>query len=101
MLVLMHSYLRFLTSVFFKSAGLTGETLIRKCLTMVGVHNYAPVDLAKAAELLPRAWKENPSAFEAAGLGESTTSFPLAEIGDAFAEASKGGRRVTLEIGQR
>lgn len=34
--------------------GLTGETLIRKCLLVQGTHNYAPRHLAEAVSLLER-----------------------------------------------
>jgi len=32
--------------------GLTGEIIIRKCLTIQGTHNYAPVHLGAAVEFL-------------------------------------------------
>jgi putative phosphonate catabolism associated alcohol dehydrogenase len=34
--------------------GLTGETVIRRCLTIKGFHNYAPRHLAQAVEFLDR-----------------------------------------------
>ena len=64
---------------------LTGETLIRKCLTLRGVHNYAPQDLATAVEFL----EANHSRYPFAEL--VSKSFPLAEVNEAFrfAEAER------------
>ena len=39
---------------------LTGEDLIRKCLTVVGVHNYAPQHLDEAVRFLGETWGRYP-----------------------------------------
>ena len=61
------------------------ETVIRRCLTITGVHNYAPQDLATAVEFL----EANHSRYPFAEL--VSKSFPLAEVNEAFrfAEAER------------
>lgn len=39
---------------------LTGETVVKKCLTVRGVHNYAPADLTKALEFLTETHQQFP-----------------------------------------
>ena len=67
---------------------LTGEGVIRKCLTICGVHNYAPWHLDRAINFLQQTYGEYPY--------ESLVSppFPLAELENAFGEsgAKKWGR---------
>lgn len=61
------------------------EAVVRRCLTIRGVHNYAPRDLAAAVEFLAA----NHARFPFAGL--VSDSFPLAEANAAFqfAEAER------------
>jgi putative phosphonate catabolism associated alcohol dehydrogenase len=61
------------------------EAIVRRCLTVTGVHNYAPQDLATAVEFLAA----NHTRFPFAEL--VAKSFPLAEVNDAFhfAEAER------------
>ena len=62
---------------------LTGEQIIRKCLTMYGVHNYAPGHLDEAVQFLEKTADRYPY--------KSLVSppFPLNRLNDAFAEAEK------------
>ncbi|MFN0067014.1 MAG: zinc-binding dehydrogenase [Limisphaerales bacterium] len=63
---------------------LSGETLVRKCLTIRGTHNYAPRHLEAAVQFL---------ACQGAGLPADrlvSPPLPLAEIGAAFALAASG-----------
>ena len=48
---------------------ITAEQIIRRCLTLVGVHNYSPSDLAEAVTFVPETWHTHPKGFEALGLG--------------------------------
>jgi putative phosphonate catabolism associated alcohol dehydrogenase len=61
------------------------EVLVRRCLTIAGVHNYTPHDLATAIEFLATHHKRFPFAELVA------KTFPLAEVNDAFqfAEAER------------
>ena len=61
------------------------EAIIRRCLTLTGVHNYAPQDLAAAVRFLTNNHTRYPFAELVA------QSFPLAEVNDAFrfAEAER------------
>ncbi|VTR91035.1 alcohol dehydrogenase : Phosphonate catabolism associated alcohol dehydrogenase OS=Planctomyces limnophilus (strain ATCC 43296 / DSM 3776 / IFAM 1008 / 290) GN=Plim_1903 PE=4 SV=1: ADH_N: ADH_zinc_N [Gemmata massiliana] len=61
------------------------ETIVRRCLTVTGIHNYAPRDLASAVEFLAA----NHTRFPFAEL--VSKSFPLAEVNEAFrfAEAER------------
>ncbi len=75
---------------------LTGEVLIRKCLTLQGTHNYSPVDLADAVAFLE-------------GPGQTlpwdqlvSPSLPLSAIEDALALATLGRwARVALDCSQQ
>lgn len=75
---------------------LTGEVLIRKCLTLQGTHNYSPIDLADAVaflegpgQMLP--WDQLVS-----------PSLPLSAIEDALALATSGRwARVALDCLQQ
>jgi len=73
--------------------GVTGEAIIRKCATLVGVHNYDGGDLAGAVALL--------QALHARGAPWAelfSPPMPLADLPAAL-EAAKGGRwaRVVVE----
>jgi alcohol dehydrogenase len=57
------------------------ELIVRRCLSIRGVHNYAPVDLATAIEFLCGAGRKYPFAELVA------RHFTLAEINDAVAYA--------------
>jgi alcohol dehydrogenase len=57
------------------------EAVVRRCLTLTGVHNYAPHDLAEAVRFLAA----NHARYPFAEL--VTKSFPLADVNDAFAFA--------------
>lgn len=61
------------------------EQVIRRCLTVTGVHNYAPQDLVAAVEFLAAHHTRFPFAELVA------KSFPLADVNDAFkfAEAER------------
>jgi alcohol dehydrogenase len=61
------------------------EAVVRKCLTLVGVHNYAPPDLAAAVTFLAAHHRRYPFAELV------SKSFPLAAVNDAmhFAEAAR------------
>jgi alcohol dehydrogenase len=54
------------------------ETVVRRCLTITGVHNYAPADLAAAVEFLAAHHERYPFAE----LVERV--FPLVDVNDAF-----------------
>lgn len=66
------------------SLSLTGESLIRKCLTLRGVHNYAPRHLEEAIGFLDRNLGTHP--------WESLVSppMPLSSLEEAFALADSG-----------
>jgi len=66
------------------SLSLTGEALIRKCLTLRGVHNYAPHHLDEAIGFLDRHRDNHP--------WESLVSppMPLRRLDEAFALAESG-----------
>jgi D-arabinose 1-dehydrogenase-like Zn-dependent alcohol dehydrogenase len=54
------------------------EVLVRRCLTITGVHNYSPQDLAAAVEFLAANHEKYPFAELV------SKSFPLAEVNEAF-----------------
>eukprot|EP00913_Durusdinium_trenchii_P004353 g4035.t1 len=62
-------------------SSLTGETIIRKCLTIRGVHNYTPWNLEEAVKFLDEFREELPLESVL-----SPTSYKLSEINEAFAE---------------
>ncbi len=65
--------------------GVAAERIVRKCLTIHGVHNYAPRDLIAAMDFLRREWRESP-------FGELVAAtFALSEVERAFAAAAQGG----------
>jgi D-arabinose 1-dehydrogenase-like Zn-dependent alcohol dehydrogenase len=64
---------------------LTGETIVRKCLTIRGVHNYTPWNLSEAVEFLDRHKGSLP--FESV---LAPSSHPLGKIADGGAEAPDG-----------
>ncbi|CAK8991414.1 Sorbitol dehydrogenase (SDH) (Glucitol dehydrogenase) (L-iditol 2-dehydrogenase) (Polyol dehydrogenase) (Xylitol dehydrogenase) [Durusdinium trenchii] len=66
-------------------SSLTGETIIRKCLTIRGVHNYTPWNLEEAVKFLDEFREELPLESVL-----SPTSYKLSEINEAFAEAQTG-----------
>jgi putative phosphonate catabolism associated alcohol dehydrogenase len=70
------------------------ETVIRRCLTLTGVHNYAPHDLVSAVRFLAANHQRYPFAELVA------RSFPLDRVNDAFhfAEAERPVR-VAVECG--
>lgn len=61
------------------------EAVVRRCLTVVGVHNYAPPDLTAAVAFLARAHTR----FPFAGLVERTFSLEEADAALRFADAGK------------
>jgi alcohol dehydrogenase len=66
-------------------AGITGEAIIRKCASVVGVHNYAPRDLRRAVDFLAANNGVLP-------LSDITSSpMPLSELPEAF-ELARTGR---------
>ena len=67
------------------AVSLSAELVVRRMLTIRGVHNYAPVDLKTALEFLNRSAEKYP--FES--LVERT--FPLSEAQAAFEYAERGG----------
>ena len=62
---------------------LSGQIVLRHCLTLRGFHNYAPCHLQSAIKFL----SEHGSNFPWAKM--VSPAFPLAEINAAFAEARK------------
>lgn len=64
---------------------LTGETIIRKCLTIRGVHNYTPWNLSEAVDFLAEHQRDLP--FESV---LSPSHYKLSQIEKAFEEASSG-----------
>ncbi len=54
------------------------EVVVRRCLTLAGVHNYAPTDLAEAVRFLATHHERYPFAELVA------KSFPLADVNAAF-----------------
>mmetsp|Transcript_152181 Transcript_152181/g.291508 ORF Transcript_152181/g.291508 Transcript_152181/m.291508 type:complete len:404 (+) Transcript_152181:65-1276(+) len=64
---------------------LTGETIIRKCLTIRGVHNYTPWNLSEAVNFLREF--QNDLAFESV---ISPSRYRLDQINEAFDEAFSG-----------
>lgn len=64
---------------------LTGETIIRKCLTIRGVHNYTPWNLSEAVDFLKEFQSKLP--FDSV---LSPNMYSLDRIDDAFAEAGRG-----------
>ncbi|MBN9117926.1 MAG: zinc-binding dehydrogenase [Planctomycetes bacterium] len=70
------------------------ETIVRRCLTVTGVHNYAPPDLADAVRFLAAKHERFPFAELV------TKSFPLANVTDAFRFAeSERPVRVSVACG--
>mmetsp|Transcript_21801 Transcript_21801/g.61354 ORF Transcript_21801/g.61354 Transcript_21801/m.61354 type:complete len:400 (-) Transcript_21801:139-1338(-) len=64
---------------------LTGETIIRKCLTIRGVHNYTPWNLTEAVQFLQDYRDELPLESVI-----SPSSYSLDKIDEAFQEAFSG-----------
>ncbi|KRC47211.1 alcohol dehydrogenase [Leifsonia sp. Root227] len=62
------------------------EQLVRRLVTIRGVHNYAPHHLATAVRFLAEAWQRYPFAAQ---VGET---FPLAEVDAALAAAGRHPR---------
>ena len=60
---------------------LLAEDIVRRCLTIRGVHNYAPADLLTAIQFLGEHGHRFPFAAQVA------RTFPLAEVAAAFAFA--------------
>jgi threonine dehydrogenase-like Zn-dependent dehydrogenase len=61
---------------------ITGEQIIRKCLTIKGIHNYEAKHLEKAVEFLSKTLNKYP--FQKL---VSPYNFQLEEINDAFDQA--------------
>jgi alcohol dehydrogenase len=59
------------------------EVVVRRCLTITGLHNYTPQDLVSAVRFLER----NHTRFPFAELVEA--SFPLSQVAEAFAYAEQ------------
>ena len=78
-------------------ANVTAETIIRKCLTVIGVHNYTPEDLRNTVSFIPKTWTKHRDAFELAGLGETAPSFPLDNIISGMNKAREFLGRVILK----
>ncbi|XP_071489575.1 L-threonine 3-dehydrogenase-like [Diadema antillarum] len=71
---------------------ITAESIIRKCLTIKGIHNYAPEHLQRAVEFMSAVARKYP--FEQL-IG---AVYPLAEFETAFEKAKTGKfRRVAME----
>ncbi|WP_223692596.1 zinc-binding dehydrogenase [Leifsonia poae] len=60
------------------------EQLVRRLLTVRGVHNYAPRHLEQAVRFLSESWTRFPFAAQ---VGKT---FPLADVDEAIAEAATG-----------
>ena len=78
-------------------AAITAENLIRKCLTVVGVHNYTPEDLKNTVSFIPETWAKHKEAFELAGLGKSAPKFALDDINSGLEKARGFLGRVILK----
>jgi alcohol dehydrogenase len=70
---------------------LNPETIVRRCLKLVGVHNYHPTDLAAGVEFLAAHHGRYPFAELV------SKSFPLAEVAEAFRFA-EGERPVRVAV---
>lgn len=72
------------------------ETIVRRLMTVTGVHNYTPGQLARAVAFLERSWRSLP-------LDELVaTTHPLDELDRALAEAATGEHvRVGVAPGRR
>merc|ERR1719476_211770 len=68
-------------------SSLTGEQIIRKCLTIRGVHNYTPWNLEDAVKFLDEFQNELPF-----NMLLSDRDYKLQEITEAFDEAFQGKR---------
>jgi len=66
-------------------SSLTGETIIRKCITIRGVHNYTPWNLSEAVQFLHAYREELP--FESV---LSPTKYKLNQLDEAIVEAHRG-----------
>ena len=65
------------------SLALTGETIIRKCLTIRGVHNYAPRHLEAALRFLEHHRDKHPWSTLV------SSPYPLAHLEEAFNETRR------------
>jgi threonine 3-dehydrogenase len=74
-----------------RAVALDPEALVRRCVTLIGVHNYIPEDLQTAVEFLVQ-WGEH---FPFAGLVEH--DFPLTAI-DQAVEVARRERPVRIAI---
>ncbi|BCU79720.1 alcohol dehydrogenase [Luteolibacter sp. LG18] len=74
-----------------KPVALDPNDLVRRMLTLKGLHNYAPEDLVTAVDFLATAGMRYPYASLAGG------SFALAQVNEAFASANASpGKRVAV-----
>ncbi len=74
-------------------SNISGEQIIRKCLTIRGVHNYSPWHLSEAMEFLEKNSEKLP--WDALF---NPKEFALKDIDNAFTEAMKGDYcRVVLD----
>ena len=71
--------------------GVDGNQLTRKCLTMMGIHNYGPRHLGSALKFLAGCMNKYPYR-DLVG-----ATFPLAEINEAVSEADSG-RHIRVAI---
>jgi alcohol dehydrogenase len=70
------------------------ETIVRRCLTITGVHNYTPPDLAAAVEFLAAQHERYPF------VELVSRTFPLADVNGAFQFAeAEHPVRVAVECG--
>ncbi|HEY0248023.1 MAG TPA: zinc-binding dehydrogenase [Gryllotalpicola sp.] len=65
------------------SVPLDPESVVRKLVTVRGVHNYAPRQLQEAVDTLSRLWLRHPFAELV------SASYPLNRLGDALAHAAR------------
>jgi threonine dehydrogenase-like Zn-dependent dehydrogenase len=73
------------------AVALDPETVVRRWLTLRGVHNYTPVDLQTAVDFLEKQGENYPFA------GLVGPSYPLAEVEQAFSHAhAHPGTRVAV-----
>ena len=71
---------------------LTGEQIIRKCLTIYGVHNYAPCHLDRAIQFLEQTVRKYPYPVLV------SPPFPLIELDSAIQVAqAKDWHRVSVK----
>lgn len=77
-------------------ADLRGDQIVRKCLTVRGVHNYSPYHLSASLEFLNKGIQKDNIPFD---LLHNNELFKIEEINEAFRVATTGDvNRVTIDL---